>query len=369
MDEAVELSSSKYLAGPLNCQDDWKALVDQHVEYNREWPTYDQVLDGIGIADYNETLTCPFDMRNTSNKTLCPHGAVVCCQLELFPLEHDNIKPYTGLLTPGTTAQHCILRLSSAMKPPSHEVTSTWVKTLLYAAGHKLRNAQLFPCAALKIFRHNVPSGNFLFGGSKVGQRETDYFTHCQCTSMTEQMPRLVQPFVSKFWRYSDYPLSLGLRDTCRYNLQGEEVEEADINFPFALIIRPRYTAQHKTNAEEDSFDSFLDEVLAIPAGTVLFDVFACPDPQSALDPTKLQRIGRITVTSEMIKSAPHDKLFFRHEKKENDYALRPDWPTHLKTSVAIDDGKTKGTIGKLAGWKLFEQNIERGGYVDFETT
>ena len=55
---------------------------------------------------------------------------------------------------------------------------------------------------------HVLLSGNLLFGGSKVGQRESDYFSHCQCTSMTERMPRLIKPFVKKFWEYSDYPVS-----------------------------------------------------------------------------------------------------------------------------------------------------------------
>lgn len=148
-------------------------------------------------ADYHHTLTCPFDLLKQNNdsegKSLCPHGAICCARMELFeiPASFDG-KGYTGLLTPGTVLENCLLRLSSAMKPPNEAIQSKWARGILYATGQKLRNAKLFPCAAIKVFRENGrPSGNLLFGGSKIGQREIDYFTHCQCTTMTERMVSL----------------------------------------------------------------------------------------------------------------------------------------------------------------------------------
>jgi len=331
-------------------------------------------MSSISDADYNHTLTCPLDMlsrrerraASSQSKTLCPHGVVCCVKMELFPSPDTN-KHYTGLLTPGTTNEHCIMRLSSAMKPPNLEIKSKWARALLYATGEKLRTAKLFPSAALKVFRKGRQSGNLLFGGSKVGQREADFFSHCQCTSMTEQMPRMVKPFVRKFWEYSEFPLSLGCSDFCKYDGEGEEVSE--LNFPFAVILRPRLNVSFEDDQFADSFDGFLDKFLHMPVGTVLFDIFACPKPIDVPDPSKLQRIGRITITSEIVQSAPDDGLFFRHQKKEEDYDLRPDWPEALQAQVTIDGGKTKGTIGKLAGWKLFEQHIEENGYIDFEKT
>lgn len=265
------------------------------------------------------------------------------------------------------------------MKPPSLGVQSKWGRAVLYATGEKIRRARLFPCAALKVFRRGAPSGNLLFGGSKVGQREHDFFAHCLCTSMTEQMPRAVKPFVRKFWTYSDYPLSLGVSDFCRPSSQGDDTvnADADLSFPFAIILRPRMDGTHhgpsndatgtNNGTFEDSFDEFLDRALHIPAGTVLYDVFACPEPQDVPDSSKLQRIGRISTTSAMIKSSAHDGLFFRHQRKEEDYALRPAWRDALKAQVTINQGQTTGTIGTLVGWKLFEQHIGDETYVDFE--
>ena len=356
----------------------------------RTWPTYDEVLGHLKEADYTETLTCPYDTLSSAvsgtsskTKTLCPHGVVCCADLEIFPNT-----PYTGLLQANQRSP-CILRLSSAMKPPNLAVKSKFGRAMLYATGEKIRKAKLFPCAALKVFRPNCSSGNLLFGGSKVGQREHDYFAHCLCTSMTEQMPRTVRPFVRKFWSYSDFPLSLGVSDFCRHAPEdGARLADADLGFPFAVILRPcivdrshphhhhapldtTTTAEATNNSNdtafEDSFDEFLDRALHVPVGTVLYDVFACPEPEDVPDSSKLQRIGRLSTTSPMIQSSSTDGLFFRHQRKEEDYALRPSWPVALKAEVTINQGQTTGTIGRLAGWKLFEQHIAEGTYVDFE--
>eukprot|EP00977_Amphora_coffeiformis_P010361 scaffold2418_cov175-Amphora_coffeaeformis.AAC.17 len=338
----------------------------------RVWPTYDKVTADIASADYHHTLTCPLDMvQGKKDKTLCPYGAVCQIRMELFACP-DGLRPYTGLLTPGTTLEHGIIRLSSAMKPPGEALESAWARAVLYAAGHKLRNAKLFPCAAMKFWRNNgQASGNLLFGGSKIGQRETDYFCHCQSTTMTERMPRGVKPFVRKFWKYSDYPLSLGVSEFCSSNVDGEAPDE--LNFPFSLILKPcldlkdAIACDGSTEDADSAFDHFLDRVLQVRAGTILFDVYACADPHDVPDPSKLQRIGRIITTSAMLPSVPSDGIFFKHQKKEDDYQLRPTWREALQSNISIDNGQTKGTVGQLAGWKLFEQHIELGTYIDFE--
>jgi hypothetical protein len=388
----------------------------------RSWPSYDQVMTDMQSADYNHILTCPHDFNATSStattaaaakpaavagggpcpKSLCPHGAVACCQLELFEFptttanNNNNtnkfLKPYTGLLTPGTTIPYGLIRLSSAMKPPQTEAKTKLARALLYVAGSKLRTAQLFPCAALKLFRgheeqkKHIPSGNVLLGGSKLGQRESNFFAHCICTSMTEQMPTMIRPLVRKFWTYSDYPLSLGLSDFCYHAYDGSIPEPQDWNFPYALLFRPNTVLQQQhahaalppqatgtatTSSADAAFDGFLDQVLHIEPGTVLFDVYACPDPMSVADPTSpqqvLQRIGRITTTTRMLPSGPADGMFFRHQLKEDDYTLRPGWKQALKQKVTMNQGQTTGTLGTLVGWKLFEQQIQQGRFVDFE--
>ena len=149
----------------------------------------------------------------------------------------------------------------------------------------------------------------------------------------------------------------------CRFDSEGQEDES--IEFPFAVVLKPLLPLEE--NGEEDSFDVFIHKTLNVPSGTKLFDVFCCPAPSDALDASLLERIGTITSTSEFIRSSPNDGVFFRHQRKEEDYALRPSWPDTLNQKITIDDGKTSGTIGQIAGWKLFEQHIERRQFKNFE--
>jgi len=448
----------------------WQTLVDkqsssgstneEEATEKREWPSYDYVMSNVVSADYNQVLQCPLDFLKRDDgegknvKTLSPHGVVCRARLELFSNDtNGSVSPnYTGVLAPGTSWDHCLLRLSSAMQPPTQAISSAWAKSIMYATGDKLRNAQLFPVSAIKVFlddddgndeNKTVPSKNLLFAGSKIGQREKDFFAHCQCTSMTERMPMAVKPFVRKFWQYSNYPLSLGVSDFCKPISDGtaeESKELPDLNFPFALIIKPRIhmtecdgdaeqvdddggsddgeeTTKEKcgglrldddnavdsndvsaetgsgggsswsrlkkftsfpsfgsspasnTAEEKGSFDFFLDFCLnEIPVETHLYDVYACPTPQAVLDPSQLQRIGRIVTKSTFMKSSPDDGLFFKHQAKEEDYELRPDWPETLQQPVtSLDGGKVKGTIGTLVGWKLFQQQIDKKQFIDFE--
>lgn len=106
---------------------------------------------------------------------------------------------------------------------------------------------------------------------------------------------------------------------------------------------------------------------IAYAEGTVLYDLFACRNPESVPFPNLLERIGTISTTSNMVPSGPNDCLFFRHQRKEEDYELRPEWKESIKVQIALDGGKTVGTAARLAGWELFEEHIAKGTYQDFE--
>jgi hypothetical protein len=179
---------------------------------------------------------------------------------------------------------------------------------------------------------------------------------------------------VNLFGKYSDHPLSLGISDFCAYDANGTISD--DHCFPFCITLSPARKSKNKSTEpvvaaktqpkRVKKGDSFLDDILDIPVGTVLYDIFASPDPLSVGDGKKLQRIGRIVTTSEMIESTPDDGLFFRHQRKDEDYQLRPHWRDDLATNVVLKDG-TKGTAATLAGWELFEHLIQDGGYMEYE--
>lgn len=353
--------------------------IEAHLESDTnvtrsDWPSYDQVVTDLTNADYTDTIHCPFDYRAQRPKapTLCPLGVACCVTLEVFP---DS--PYTGLLAEGHHPG--ILRISSALPPPSSAVSTKLGKALLFAlGGRKLRTAQLFPCAALKLFRTGRPSGNLLCAGSKLGQRERNFFRHAVCTSMTEQMPRAVRPLVQKFWEYSDFPLSLGVSDVCSQPVtENDDEGESNNNsnnvvFPFAVVLYPHESlrttaADSAATTDTATTDAWTvcvrDVVPTIAADTLLYDVFVCPDPARG----RLQRIGVVRTTSTFCPCNTSGQLFFRHQLKEDDYAMQPHWRVAIReTTVSMNDGKTQGTMGTLAGWKLFEQQIERHDYDDF---
>ena len=305
-------------------------------------------------------------------KTICAQGVVCSAKLELFPFpEGMKGRPYSGLLTPGTTVQHCLVRLSSALQPMDMGKNKRIAKVMF---GDKLTSAKIFPGVAVKLFRSQQNSGNMLFLGSKVGQAEDEFFAHCLSTQITTRMPVTLKPILQVFKRYSELPTALGLSDMCTYGANGEMANH--LNFPFCLTLHPRVRTKVRGGREmedEDNgmlepLDSFLDDMLSIPPGTVLYDLFASPDPLSVMNVNKLQRIGRLISTSTMQMSPHDDGLFFRHQKKDEDFALRPEWNNDLATNVALKDG-TRGTAASLAGWELFEHQIHQGGYVDFESS
>ena len=67
-----------------------------------------------------------------------------------------------------------------------------------------------------------------------------------------------------------------------------------------------------------------------------------------------------------MRRSPPGHDLVFKHQAKEEDFALRPEWVSELDTPVPIKGGGS-GPARVHAGWNLFERLIAEGRFVDFE--
>ena len=68
--------------------------------------------------------------------------------------------------------------------------------------------------------------------------------------------------------------------------------------------------------------------------------------------------------TSVAIPSPAGSPIVFRHQAKEDDYALRPEWAADLKKKVVSHDGSA-GTAGKNVGSKFFDSLIDAGRVVD----
>eukprot|EP00434_Breviolum_minutum_P015767 symbB.v1.2.013891.t1/scaffold969.1/size148062/1 len=72
-----------------------------------------------------------------------------------------------------------------------------------------------------------------------------------------------------------------------------------------------------------------LQRMLQTQPGTTLYEVYACPSPGAAFESGWLQLIGRVVSASKFILEPVSENLHqlrFRHQKKEEDYVLRPEW-------------------------------------------
>jgi hypothetical protein len=202
-----------------------------------------------------------------------------------------------------------------------------------------LKRARLFPCAAFKVPRSNgQPSANLLFSGRKVGHASPDFFTGALATSFTEKASGLVSPVIGQFRAYSAHPTQLGLSDFARSDREGVEsaaaAKEERVQAPWCLVMLPTEEARQASPATLATADppaaAFLAQLCGVPVGTHLYDLWAVTSP-AAVDPAVaaaggLVRVGRLETTSRFIRSTADGALRFWHQRKEEDYAERPDW-------------------------------------------
>jgi len=359
---------------------DWQKKRDSVWEFLNEvtqasttvkWPATTDVGAEVFNGDYTSLLTRTEDMKE-GTKLLCPAGAVAQVKIEWF-----RGHGYSGLFAEGDLEG--IMRLSSAMAPVSG----------LPSFSGQISRAKVFPCAAVKVFRDNVPSGNLLFGGSKTGQAETNYFSHCQCTHMTEKVGLLLRPILERFRQYSNFPTQLGLSDFARFARDGTETEEP--SFPWCLVLRPSSEVMHVAQEVDSRFNGmpeardgstgFIEQILALGENTVLYDIFAVPSPAAALvggsqqqrggggggDAARnrrqtdaaqfsLIRVGRVSNTTRFVRSVRDQQLFFKHQRKEEDYDLKPEWFGQVRPEH------------QLYGSKEFERRINQGLFQDLES-
>jgi hypothetical protein len=219
------------------------------------------------------------------------------------------------------------MRLSSAVRPIAGMMP--WYIEPLFG---KIGKSKIFPCAAIKCFRDgSIHSGNLLFGGKKTGQDDDLYFKNSMSTILSETTPMTLRWVLNIFKQYSAFPTSLGLSDFALWKSDG--IEEDQPNFPWCLVLAP------KSNVKASSFT----DIEKIPSHTPIFDIYAVSNPQSVLNPINrgLELIGEIISLSEMIPSYPDDGLRFKHQRKEEDYELRPDWIDEITPAHSEIGSKT----------------------------
>lgn len=295
----------------------WQQLLNQQCPCTAD--IFPKASDNFGLL-----LNSYDDLHaETYTKSICAQGAVCLARVEW------NSSEYTGLFR---RADYCLLRCSSALPT---KLDSPGCPMLSKAPG-SLGQSVVMPFVALKVFGTNHGSGNLLFGGRKTGQAEQNFFAHCACTHFTERCNLAMWPVLRMFRKYSDYPTQSGLSDFASTMQDG--TAELQPRFPWALILRP--VGDIDCHGKDKNF---LDQLDGIRPGAALYRILACASPDDAVE-GRMQHIGTLVTVSEFVQSALETRLRFRHQLKEEDYEIHPEWKAQLTAKH------------KNYGWEHFER-------------
>ena len=363
-------------------RDLWSQLLEGALPTDAKvhWPSLRSIHSEVMSGDYDLLLRRRADWRPTeaSPKQLCANGMVALAEIEWAPGATGGAgQPprWTGMFA-GSSTGVGILRLSAACKPPAGRAMRLAISSLGWGDAGGLATAALFPCAAFKFPRRGAPSANLLLMGQKRGQPSPNFFDKAVCTSIKERAVGIVKRSIDSFRRYTDYPTSLGLSDFAAADRDGrrngarwvgKHTEEPPPRFPWCLVMRP--TQRMRAKAQEavcsgatgcGGSESFLQQLKLYEPGEILYDVYAAATPAAMLEETAtdstcgLLRVGRVVLRSRFIRSAAEGKLVFYHQRREDDYAIRPEWrEEHTAHHSQVCDAET------------FSQLLEARRYVE----
>ena len=196
--------------------------------------------------------------------------------------------PYTGIFKGATTGY---ARLSFAAEP---NCTKDNTK----------------PGLSVKFLRDGHDSANFVAMYSVDGQESWDFFANDFSNHIPAAGAALL-PLAAKFATYTKYVQQVGLSDFASY---GEDGSHDDPVFPFQLIFRPSGQIHFDASAPSDSKNgcTFTDNLEGIPAGSVLYHVFALDAP-TELGGTETYIADLATSTNMTTTKWGDENMYFRH--------------------------------------------------------
>jgi len=239
------------------------------------------------------------------------HAQGALCKFDL----DVTSKEYTGLFSAGKTQG--IIRMGSATDAGS-------------AVG-------IHPGISLKFLRSGRKSANFVALAPAPTKENYNYFWRVFSNIVA---PAKALQMTGKFQQATGCINQVGLSDVCQFSQDGMMVVPV---FPYEIMFE--HTGQGfstgKTTASE-----LIEKLSSISKGTKLFDVYTHISP-TAKKQGKKEKLGTLTTTSQCVQSIYGDtSLFFRHQRMEEDFALRPDW-----ISSASSDG-CKASNKPISNWQ-----------------
>jgi len=229
------------------------------------------------------------------------HGVGAVCK---FTLDIKD-SPYTGIFKNGQ--QTGLIRIGPALDIAN--------------------GAGVPPGAGIKFLRTGKPSGNFvalrsLTAGESYNIFDPDLYplyNHILGPSNAQE-----QLLVAKFLQGSKCPTKVGLSDIARFDQEGNEEEPG---FPFKITLKP--TGAVSFREEESPILDFMQQFVDnIPAGTELYSFRAHANP----DDVEGTELAPMVVDGCFPSKYGDEKLFFQHQRIEEDIELMPEWESAYMT-------------------------------------
>eukprot|EP00347_Sterkiella_histriomuscorum_P000972 403373824 len=275
---------------------------------NKQW--YDNTFDQMMAEDMHPTMnwqsdTVPYDdFWGKREKFIHTQG--VTCAIKFTPTQTAN--GYTGML--GSGADYGLIRFSiGTPADPTQPAENNFG-----------------PAFAVKFLRDGGPSANLV--ASNDVQTTWNYFQN----DNSNLIGVAGDPILSKFKTATDYPQRSGLLDFAQYDQTGAEVDSPI--FPFNLVFSPSDSIK---KLFPDAYTApFTEQLSTLTKDTVLFNVYAVPEPKA--DKTL---IGTITLTQDATTSFFGDAfLWFKHQDSKYEVAIKPDWKKYLSTDPTTPHDK-----------------------------
>lgn len=304
-----DFSSAQYQA--LSAKDKMTKLWSKITEDETELGFYSAITLGtIFLESMSPTFSHQADSLPDGRKKLI-HTVGVIAQGELVM---DPSNGYTGVFE---GVSNVLIRLSVAKAPDYSKTT---------AAGAQ---DNFTPGMSLKFLRDNLPSANLLAMFGVNGFPSWNFFFKDFSNHIPAAEGLALKALACKFAQATKYVQTIGLKDLASWTEKGED-RTKDMSFPFKLVFKPGDAV--KNMFSDDFEEKYTVQLKKIPAGTVIYDVYAvdAPDAQEV-------KIGALRTTSEFVTSHWGDEtLFFQHNLMDDDLAVHPEW------------------VSKTPAWSLF---------------
>ena len=174
------------------------------------------------------------------------------------------------------------------------------------------------PGLAIKWFVDGKPSADFSALVSLAGQGKNSNFFANEFTNIVPAVSQIGPQLINLiFRRVTRYPTKISLQDLGSVDQQGRPILTP--HYPEQVFLTPNPNVQFSEHSNTD----FRNDLTSIPAGTLLFSVYAI-DPSiiesemSSVSDCRnhARHIGDIITTSEFVSSFYGDsQLFFRHHR------------------------------------------------------